>query len=142
MVIDRKVTGKAMSIPAGLALGGLGSLAVTLIFSAVLAKLVDAEAVAEESIGYGVMAILLLASFAGAMVSFRRIKRQRLLVCMLSGVVYFGILLSITALFFGGQYEAVGVTGLLVLCGSATAALLGVREKRGGRKQKIRLPHR
>lgn len=142
MVVDRKVTGKASSMPGGLAAGALCSLSITLAMAALLAKLVEAKRMAEENIGYGVMVLLLLASFAGALVAFRRIKRQRMLVCLLSGVIYFAILMSMTALFFGGQYEAVGVTALLVLGGSAVAALLGLQQGRGQKHRKIKVPHR
>lgn len=131
-----------MSMPGGLAFGGLSSLAVTLIFAAILAKLIEAETLPETSIGYGVMVLLLLASFVGALVASGRIKRQRLLVCLASGLIYFLLLLSMTALFFGGQYSAVWQTALLVLCGSMLAAMMHLREKRGGKRPKIKLPNR
>lgn len=129
-------------MPGGLAVGAGVSLGVTLLFALVLAKLVDSERMAFESIGYGIMALLLAASFLGALTAFGRIRRQRLLVCGLSGLVYFGLLLSITALFFGGQYDGVGVTALLVLAGCMSAGLLGLRQGRGGKGKKLRLPHR
>lgn len=141
MVVNQKPTGRALSIPAGLAFGAVVSLGVTILSAALLAKLVDSEMLAEENIGYGIILLLLAASFTGAMTSYIRIKRQRVLVCLLSGVVYFAMLLSITALFFGGQYDAVGVTAILVLGGSAAAALLGLRDSRGGKRKKIRISH-
>lgn len=142
MVVNRKHTGRAMSLPAGLAVGAAGSLAMTIILTAVLAKLVEAETMPVENIGYGIMALLVISSFAGAMIAFGRIKRQRLMVCGVSGVIYFAVLMSITALFFGGQYSAVGVTALMVLAGSAVAALLGLRQGRGAKRTKIKVPHR
>lgn len=142
MVVNKKVTGKASSMPAGLAMGGLVSLLMTLLMAACLAKLVDTEVLKEENIGYGVMVLLMASSVLGALTAYGKIKRQRLLVCMLSGAVYMGILLSITALFFGGQYEAVGVTTLLVFGSSMVIALLGLREKRGGNRKKRRGSHR
>lgn len=138
MVVNQKVTGTASSIPGGLASGGFVSLAVTLIGAAVLALLIDKGVLAQTQLGYGVMVMILLASFLGASVSAAKIKRQRLAACMLAGVVYFGILLSITALFFGGQYQAVGVTGFLILGGSGCAALLGLRQGRGTKHRKKR----
>lgn len=123
-------------------MGGICSLLITLACAAVLAWMVAEERMPETGIGYGVMILLLLASFAGAMVSWGKIKRQRMLVCVLSGAIYFGILLAITALFFGGQYSAVGVTGLLVLCGSALAAMAGLRQGRGTKHPKIKMPNR
>lgn len=142
MVVNQKPTGRALSMPAGLAFGGVISLGVTLITAAILAKLVDMEKLPWENIGYGITVLLLLASFSGAMAAYAKIKRQRLLVCAASGGIYFGILLSITAFFFGGQYEAVGVTAALVLSGSTAAGLLGLRDGRKGKRGKVRLPNR
>lgn len=142
MVVNRKVTGKASSMPAGLALGGAVSLIITLLLAAIIAKMVSAEKLAEENIGYGVMVLLFAASATGALVANGRIKRQRLLVSGLSGLVYVGILVSITALFFGGQYEAVGVTVLLVLGGSTVTALFAKNPKRAGKGRKAKSYHR
>lgn len=140
MVVNQKSTGKAMSMPMGLLLGSGVSMAVTLGAAAVLAKLLDSEKLAWENVGSGIVVLLIAASFLGAMVSCGRIKRQRLLVCAASGALYFGMLLAITALFFGGQYEAVWVTGLLILAGSGGAVLPGLRG--GGKRRKIKLPNR
>lgn len=115
MVANKKITGRATSLPVGLAIGAACSLAATLILTAILAKLVEAETLPVEKVGYGIMVLLIVSSFAGAMISFGRIKRQRMLVCIVSGVIYFAMLMSMTALFFGGQYSAVGTTALLVL---------------------------
>lgn len=133
MVVNQKVTGNAASVPAGLAMGALMSLAITVAGAGILAKLLDMEKMIWENIGYGIMILLILSSFFGGLTAYKRIKRQRLLVCMASGAVYYGLLLSITALFFGGQYEAVGVTALLVLGGSLAAGMLGLRQ---GKKKK------
>lgn len=142
MTTNRKPTGTAVSIPAGLAAGSIVSLAVTCVSTAVLAKLVDSEKLPWENIGYGIAIMLMLSSFCGAMTAFRKIKRQRLMVCMASGGIYFAMLLSATALFFGGQYEAVGVTALLVLGGSLSAGLLGLRGGKGRPGSRKRSSHR
>lgn len=142
MVIKQKPTGRTLSVPGGLAYGAICSMAVTTMGAAMLAWLVSAEKVPEQAIGYGVMVFLILASFLGAMVSWAKIRRQRIMVCMLSGAVYFGMLLAITALFFGGQYSAVGVTALLILCGSGLAVLTGFGKGSAGRPRKVRLPNR
>lgn len=142
MVTNQKNTGRAKSIPAGLALGTVVSLAVTLISVALLAYLVDHEYIPWENTGYGIMILVLLASFTGAKTAANSVKRQRLVVSLLMGFLYFGILLSITALFFGGQYHAVGVTSALVLAGSGAAGILGTREKRGGNRRKSPMRYR
>lgn len=137
-----KRTGRTMSMPAGLAVGGVTSLTITLAGTAALAWLIHREVMAMENVGYGIMCLILAASFLGAVTAFRKIRRRRVLVCTGAGVVYLGILLAITALFFGGQYSAVGVTSLLVLCGSLCAGLLGLRQGRGVGRRKIKLSRR
>lgn len=127
MHLNHKPTGLAMSIPGALTLSGSLGLILTLFSSAVLAKLVEIQRIQEQNIGYGIIGMLLVVSFLCAVLAAEKVKHQRLMVCLLSGAVYWCLLLAITALFFGGQYEAVGETGLLILCGSAIAALLGLR---------------
>lgn len=132
MVINRKVTGTASSMPVGLALGGCVALAVTILGSILAANLVLREMIPENSIGYCAMIILLVSSFVSATVSAARIKHRRLYVCLLSGVIYYALLLAITALFFGGQYQGMGVTALVVAAGCGTAVLMG---QSGGKKR-------
>lgn len=124
-------SGRAVSTPAGLLFGAGVSLAVTLFGTMILAWMVDKERLPWEKIGYGIMAMLLIGSFLGALASYRKIKRQRMAICLISGIIYLGMLLSFTALFFGGQYEGVIATSCLVLGGSCAAGILGLRQGRG-----------
>lgn len=139
MTVNRKPTGTASSVPAGLAYGALTSTGVTLILTAVTAKLIDSEILDWGNAGYAVLLILLISSWLGAIMTAERIKRQRLIMCLAAGGTYFGILMVMTALFFGGKYSGVLETGLLVLCGSLLGAFSG-----SGRKntRKVRLKNR
>jgi len=136
-----KYSGKATSMASGLTAGSAVSLTLTVLGSLGIAKLLDLEKISWEKIGYGIMILLLISSFLGAAEASRKIKRRKLLVCTLSGIAYWVELAAITALLFGGQYEAVGVTGLLIMGGSLTAALL-VSSKREGKNRKKRYSHR
>lgn len=139
MVTNRKVQGLALSMPSGLALGVVISLILTLVSSTLISYMVLSERMAEGAIGYGVMVSVLLSSGCGALAASLRIKRRRLVVCMASGTCYYLMLLCITALFFGGQYQGMGVTALLVLAGSGSAALLGNKgEGKSSKKLKKR----
>lgn len=129
MVVNQKPSGRASSVGAGLAWAGLTSLLMTLAGTGVVAALVSAEQLQQKHIGYGVMVVLLLASWVGAMVAWKKIKRQKLAVCLGAGGVYFAALLAITALFFGAQYSGVGETALLILCGSLLTAFAGITPK-------------
>lgn len=136
MVRNQKPTGRAVSVPAGLATGAAFALVWTIAGAMLIAKLVDSEVMKQESIGYGAMVILVSASFSGAMLSYGRIKRQRVQMCLISGGIYFLLLAAMTSLFFGGQFSGAGVTVILVLAGSAAAILPGLHS--GGGKSKRR----
>ncbi len=138
MVTTQKATGRASSMPMGLCLGACVSIAITLLSIWILAKMLDAGMLSWERTGYGVMILLIVSAFFGTITSKVKIKRRTAMVCTLSGLIYFGILLSITALFFGGQYEAVGETAMLILAGSGTAGLVGETRKKGGQRKRKR----
>ena len=131
MTINKKVTGKAASLPLGLAVGALVSILTTILICAVSAHLISTEAIAEEQIGYCSIAALICSTILGAVTAVRKIKHKRLVVCILSGAVYYLILLSVTALFFGGQYQGMGVTLIVILLGSLAALLITGREGKG-----------
>lgn len=131
---NRKPTGRAMSMPGGLALGAGVSLVLTILLEVALTWMVMNGKLAMEMVGYGIMVQLLATSWLGAAVAMHRIKHRKMLVCMLSGLIYLLTLLCITAMFFGGQYEGIPVTALLVLGGSLAAGLVGAGKRGGGRK--------
>ena len=141
MVANQKVTGTASSMPGGLASGAAVSLLATVAGCWFFAYLISIEKLVQSAIGYCAMVIILLSALLGAAVAVRRIKRRRLYVCGLSGLIYYLCLLSMTALFFGGQYQGVGVTALLVLGGAGTAAMLSLKGEGSPRRRKRkRLP--
>ena len=140
MVVNKKVSGRAASMPGGLALGGGIAVVLTIVLSVITAKLVDTGTIGEGSVGYAALCILLLSSGVGAAVASAKIKRRRLLVCLASGAVYYGMLLAMTALFFGGQYTGMGVTALAVAGGAGTVCFAGMGQGRGhGKRRAVRV---
>ena len=138
MVVNRKVTGKAVSMPLGLGIGLAVCMAITLIAAGISANLILNERIGESAIGYCAIATLLLSSVIGAWLAAVLVKRRWMIVCMAAGAIYFLTLLGITALFFGGQYQGIGVTALMIFGGSGCVGLLGLRtgtdEKKRRRK--------
>ncbi len=131
-----KVSGKALGIPAGIAIGDLVSLIISIAGAAVSAWLVSSGKIGEGGIGYAAMIVVALAAAVGAWISTALIKRLRLQMCMLSGGCYFLTLLAITALFFGGQYQGIGVIAIVILCGCALIAFLPAKNSQFKRKHK------
>ena len=112
-----------MGIPAGIAIGTLISLVVSIIGAAVSAWLVSSEKMGEGGIGYAALVVVALAAVSGAWFSTSMIRRLRLQMCLLSGGCYFLCLLAMTALFFEGQYRGIGSVLIAILCGCGIVAL-------------------
>lgn len=142
MTINRKPTGTASSMPAGLAVGTIAAVTITIFGSLITAKLIEAEIMKWEHSGYAVLIILLTSAWISGQLAAGKIKRQRLMVCLLSGAVYFCALLLSTALFFGGQYSGVGETGVLILCGSLVSIITGYSGKAKRNRPRNRIQNR
>ena len=137
MLVNRKPTGRASGFPAGLAVGTLVSTLLTLALAAVLAGLISRETVAEKDLGYGVMVILFLASALGSAVAYAKIRHRRLLVFALSALCYLVTMTALTALFFGGQFEGIFPTAMLIIGGAGVSFLRSNRAERAGKRYKI-----
>ena len=138
MTINRKVTGTAVSMPVGIGLGCVVSIILTIIGSAIAAKFISEEVIMESAIGYAVMIIILLATMAGSGIAVCKVKRRILQVSALAGFSYFLILLAATALFFGGQYQGMWATALLIAGGCGAVALMNSRDRKGMHSRKGR----
>ena len=123
-------TGKAVSVPTGLFFSLLVNIFLTITVIAVIAILLLHNRITWNDTGYWIMAMLLVSSFAGSKIAIETIKTQRYLVSLMAGVLYWMMLLCITALFFGGNYCSIFETGALIISGSVTAALLQLPQKR------------
>ena len=123
-----KASGKAIGIPAGIAIGTLISLIISFGGAGVSAWLVSSGKIGEGGIFYAAMLVVALAAAAGAWFSTSVIQRLRLQMCLLSGGCYFLSLLAMTALFFGGQYQGIGTIAIVILCGCAVIAFFPTKK--------------
>jgi putative membrane protein (TIGR04086 family) len=135
MVVNKKVSGKAKPIAVGLSIGVLASIVLTLVGTSVTANLVLSEKLPFESVGYAATIVLLLSSALGAWLAAVLVKRRWMMICVGAGGMYYMSLLAITALFFGGQYQAVGVTALLIFGACGAVGFLGLTKDNGKRKK-------
>lgn len=138
IMMTLKNTGRASSIPAGLAAGAMSSLAVTAIGASVTAWLVLRGYLRPDWTGYCAMVILLCAAALGGGMAMGRIKRLRAQMVLASAGIYYVCLVVINALFFGGQYRGMGVTAAMVLCGAVLVIVLvpGDENRAGCRRRK------
>lgn len=117
-------------------------MSMTLVLSGLLTWMIHNELLAMSNIGYGSFIILFLSGLCGALAAGAKIKRMKLQVHLLSGGIYYLMLLCIHALFFGGEYHGMGVTAIIVfLSGAAATAITmgqGRKRVRKGRNKHIR----
>lgn len=139
-MVRYKPNERSVSIPAALTMGAAAASIITLLGCAVTAKMIEAEKLAEDKMGYLIMVILILAAYTSGMITRQKSKNPKITIPLLSGAVYWGLLMSICALFFGGQYTALWETLLLVMCGSLLSAI-PMQNGQKGRGQ-IRIPNR
>ena len=130
MTTQHKAHGRASSMPWGLAAGAAVSTVVTMMICMIGAWLIGAEIMSQQQIGYCSILALLMGAILGAITAWKKIQRQKLMVCLLSGGVYYAILAAITIVFFDGGFQGMGVTFVTVLIGCAAAVLLTNTEQK------------
>ncbi len=133
MSTKRKAPRSTGSIPAGIGIAVAVSTVITILGAALCASLISQEVIGPEKTGLVSTVILVLSAAAGAITAMRLIGRLRMQMCLAAGGCYYLLLLSMTALFFEGQYEGLLPTAIAVLAGSGAVAILStVIQKKGG----------
>ena len=135
-IMVKKISGRAPSLGKSVAAGVLLGTAWTLLCAVVLAKLIDSGVMPMEKVGYGSMAAVLSAVFAGASLAGRKAGHMVIQAAAISGAAYFLCLLLVNALFFGGSYSGMAVTFVLIALATLLAILAaGKGSGRHGRKR-------
>lgn len=138
MAVKRKLTGGGISLPAGIAIGVVTCIAVMLIGALAMAYLITNETLSIDGVGIGAMVITALSSALGTWLSTALTKQKKLLVCGLTALVFYLVLLSINAVFFDGTFAGMGLTALMILLGAGGIVLCGLRKKPA--KNRIKIP--
>ena len=133
MITKRKNAPEMSALPIGIGIGIFAAMLITVLFSAVIGWMISAEHLQESAINAGVMVVQLLSSIVGATIAYTLVRHRRMLVCLSTGCGYYLLLVACTALFLDGRYEGLLASGLMILIGSLSVALLGLLEKRGGK---------
>ena len=138
----KKITGRAPALWKTVAAGLILGAAWTLSCAIVIAELVNREMLALEDVGYGSMAAILSAVFAGASLAGKRAGHMVVPAAVCAGAAYFLCLLLVNVLFFGGCYTGVGVTLILVILATGTAVLTVGRRQRKTKGVRYKIPKR
>lgn len=129
MTYQSKTADRSASIPSGLGIGLLLSWVMTVGMGMVIAFLITGERIETTALAPMSVGTMLLAVFAGAMLSAKKIGSQRMVICLCSGGLYYVSLLGCNALFFDGSYRGILPAFLMVIGASLVAGLMGLRQK-------------
>lgn len=108
--------------------GTVIELTITIILCAITAWLISAQKIKLSTIHYAVMLSIMLSAYFGTYIAHRLSGTKKLPVALISAAVFYSIHILITALFFGGSYQALLETGLIFICGSLLYVLTGKRK--------------
>ena len=108
-------------------LGTVIGITVLIVGSAVVAGMIYWESMGLDSADYAVMLIVMAAVFSGCFAASMVMKCQTLIVSLGVAGTMLAVLLSITAMFFEGQFHGIPVTLVLFLGSCIAAALVCTR---------------
>lgn len=104
--MNRKVK-KPMSMPMSVLLGMGSAMVITLILTAAAAWMITAGKVNMEGKEYIGLMITAISVFAGSVAAIALSDKKKMLVSGIAAAAYLLVLLSCTAVFFGGIYHGV-----------------------------------
>lgn len=117
----------------------VGIVTSMLVLSAVLALiaiLIKADIMDETGLGYYIVFGHLLAIITGCRIAIAERKENKLITCLLLGAVYCTLMLLMTAIFFGAQYQGVPATMIVMISGCVLAALVNKNGMKAGKTRR------
>lgn len=124
MISKYRSNQKVRSILSGTIFGTLTSLIIISISVLLLSKLIQNNTIPQENIGFGIMLIILIASFAGTLRAEKMVKRRKIMVCIITCIEILLALFIIAYSFFGGITSGFTPTALLTACGGVLTLFL------------------
>ena len=134
----RTRTDKTYSIPKGITIGTVISMALLLMGVSILACLIVNGTLGSEVINSVSLVILALASYAGVLLSSKMIGKQYAIIGLIQSAVILALLIGTHIFFFEGAFRGIGGTIAAVCVGAAGACLSVMAQKRFKRKRRNR----
>ena len=108
-----------------IACGIMVSLITMVICIAIFAALIQSEAITEGARGYCSVGIHLTSIIIGSCVALKREKRNAIWISFMLAIMYCAVLITMTALVFGGQYCGISATVCVILTGCLIPIIMG-----------------
>lgn len=110
------------------------SVMVALLGTAICAGLVTRGTIHETGLDYAAKVILVLSSMAGSALVLKKGKGNHLQRNLIGCLIFGGILLLITTLFFKAQYQGVGLGILVIVAGWILPIILPKKSRKKGKR--------
>ncbi len=126
----KKGKGRPLPLPVGIAVGIGVALFIAVLGAAISAWMISGERLGENAGDILSPVIHLLSAGIGAIIASYLTKEKLLFAALGSGLGYIVLLLSATALVFGGQYSGVLTGTLMALLGCSAVILFSLKGKK------------
>lgn len=130
----KRTRGQSPSLLRAVGLGLMAAVIWTIIGAMLVAKLVDREVAAMESVGYFSMGILILGGYLAGRVAAAALRKADGPIALWSAGACILTLMGCNLLFFGGDFRGMGLCALLILLGSLLN-LIPLRKAGGGKRR-------
>lgn len=127
---------KGMSVAAGILKGALCGLGIVLLGALVITLLLNRKLLEINSLEYGVFIVTIVSVIVGCTIGTIAVGNHILIVSLGIGAAIQIALLGTTALFFGGTYQGVAVTTLLIAGVCLAVSLIMTKHAKGFQKTK------
>lgn len=133
MTKKHAVTNNVGGTGRALALGSAVSILTTLGLCAFVALLVDKQTLSYEMLKKLPLILTGVSCLVGTWIAGGLAKKQQMVVCLLSGMVYLLVLFSVTAFAFQGGYHGIAASSGVIL---GCSTLTGLLHAKGGKRTK------
>lgn len=130
MTKTHRVKGAPLPLWNAMLLGWGISIGITLLATAIIARFILSEFLPSGSIGYIAMGIILISVIAGSVKAAGSVIKQRAIVSVTNGVLYWLTLVLVNALACKGEYHGLWVTLFLALGGGISANFMKFERKK------------
>lgn len=141
-LVANRAKGTSSPVIAGVLTGAAVAVAVMAGLSIAMAWMINRGWMPVDLLGYGSMGVIVLASASGATVTIKKVMRRSILMGGLTGATLILAVLAVNGLFFGGQYDGVFTTILMILVGCIVPGVIGskkIGKGNVGRRKKRKL---
>lgn len=125
-----RTKGNNSSMPISLGIGLILAWMFTVAVGAIAAFLVAGERMPEDFIEPAAVITLCVSSFVGSMVAGGMMEQKRMIVCVVSGGIYYLSLICFNMLFFEGCLHGLLGAALTIMGSCVIAGLLQTRQKK------------